>query len=150
MVEGGAQQQAEAQVDAGLHLIDIPGQAGNQRGGTQPVQVGPGQGLDVPEPGVPQPGGKADGGPGGEVLGGHGSSQAQHRHEYQQQRAADDHRLGVQAQTFVHQPGDDQRHSQLKQRFQQLESRPEDTFLPVGFQRTPEPFHRRLPSYFHL
>ena len=140
--EGRAQQQAQAEVDPRLHLVDVPGDPGDQGGGTETVQIRVGKGLDMGKEVMPERCGEADGRARGEILGGERGSQAEQRHQDKLEDTPPDHGQSLLPQAFIHQTRDDQRHDQLKNRFQQLKGRPEDAFLPVLLQSAPESFHR--------
>ena len=111
------------------------------------IQVRVGQGLDMGKEIMAQPGGKADGCPCREVLGGNGGGQSKHRHQHQQQYAPVHHGIGLLPQSFIHQLGDDQRNDQFKNRFQQLKRRPEDAFLAVLLQPAPELSHVQVSLF---
>ena len=146
--KGGAQQQAQPEVDTRLHLVDIPGNPGNQRGGAEMIQISIGQGLDMGKEIMAQPGGKPDGGPCCKILGSHGGRKPEQRHRHQQQDASIHHRIGLKPEAFIHQLGDDQRNDQLKDRFQQLKCRPEDAFFPILLQPAPELSHSHISRLF--
>ena len=85
--EGGTQQQAQAEIDPRLHLVDIPRDPGDQRRGAEPVQIRIGERLDMGKKIMPQPGGKPDGRAGGKILGGDRGGQPEQSHQHQQQNA---------------------------------------------------------------
>ena len=128
--EGRTQQQAQAHVHAGLHLIDVAVHAGDERGGADSIQLGVAQRLDMRHEHVAQLGGKADGRLGGEILRGDGTEQPHAaEHDQPQAHAHDEARIAR-----GDAPVDDRRHNQrddqLKGGFQQLEQRREHTFQP--------------------
>ena len=90
-----------------------------------------------------KPRGKADGRPGGKILGCYRGGQAEHGHQDKLEDALGDDGVRVLPQARIHQARDDQRDNQLEQGLQQFESGAQNAFLPIMPQLTPELFHRQ-------
>ena len=143
--EGRAQEQSQTEVHARLHLIDVAGHAGDERGGADAVEVGKAQLLDVGKHRVAQLRGQAHGGLRGEVLGGHAAGQADQAQQHQNRAHAQDVARVAAGDALIDDGGDDEGNDQLKAGLQQLEQRAEDALLPVIPQIRKYLFHKRLP-----
>ena len=140
--EGGAQEQAQAQVHAGLQLVDIAGHAGNQRGSAQTVQVCVAQALDVGEQRAAQPACQSHRRFGGKELGGYGANQPHQSQPHQDQTLADNGICIARGNALVDDARNHKGHDQFEAGFQQLEQRAQQAFQPVGLQVTEYPFHK--------
>ena len=132
--KGTAQQQPQTHVHAGLHLVDVGGQAGNHGVRPQGVQFGEGKLLDVVKHRLPQVGGKARAGTGGKELSRNAARQAQQRHANQDEKALGQNAAVIAPHADVDHPRHNQGHQQVEHHFQQLEQRGQDALRRVPFQ----------------
>lgn len=131
--ERRAQQQAQAHVHARLHLVDVAVHAGDERGGAHRVQLRVAQRLDMLHEHMTQPGGKADGRLGREILRGDGAQQTYAAQRDQPQAHAHDEARVARGNALVDNGRHNQRHDQLKGGFQQFEQRRKYAFQPEVF-----------------
>ena len=121
--EGAAQEQAEEEVQAALHLIDIAGHAGDEGAGAEGIHLGEAKLLDMLEQAVAQRGGVAHRRLGREVLGRQAARQTDHS---QQQEDAAPHKDIMQVvcrNADVDDVCHDQRNKQVERGFQHFEQR---------------------------
>ena len=132
--ERAAQQQAQAHVEAVLHLVHVVGQPRDQRVAADRVQLRERERLDVVEHRLPQRGRKADARLRGEELRGEAAPHADRGHQQQDQKADDDVRTVVVRDADVDHLRDNDRHEQIEHDLEELEKRREHAFLPVRSQ----------------
>ena len=126
------QKQAQEHIDAVLHLVDIAGHAGDQGGSTDGVQFCKTEVLDMEKQIPAQACCGTDGCFGSKKLGGKAAAEAQQRHQQHQGKITPDD-LGISRRdAVVNDPGNQQRHRQVKARLQHFESRCQNA-LPLIF-----------------
>ena len=89
---------------------------------------------DVLHQHMAQPGGEPHRRHGGKVLGAHRHHQADHTQRHHKKTHFDNIPGIAASDALIHDPCHNQRHQQLKGRFQQLKQRPENALLFVAFQ----------------
>ena len=121
--ERRTQQQAQRQVNAVLHLIDVAGHTGDQCRGADAIQFAVTQCVDMAEQVLAQRRTKAQRRRSGEPLGRQTAGKADGRQQNQQTAARPDESCVLIFDACVNNAGNDQRHEQLKAGFQHLEQR---------------------------
>ena len=121
--KGAAQEQAQKQVQAALHLVDVAGHAGDEGAGAQGVHLRKAQALDVGKQGVPQGSGVAHRRLGRKILRREAAGQADDGQHKQDAAPHQDVVQVVGGNAHVDDIGHDQRYEQVKCGFQHLEQR---------------------------
>ena len=132
--ERAAQEQAEEEVQAALHLIDVTGHAGDEGAGAQRIHLGEAELLDVLKQRMAQRGGVAHSGLGGEILGRQAAGQADDGEQQQDAAPRKDIMQVVRRNADVDDVCHDQRDKQVERGFQHLEQRREDGLALVAVQ----------------
>ena len=132
--DGRAQEQAQGHVDPGLHLVDVTRHAGDQRGGSRAVHPCKIQFHDVIKHSLTQRGRRSDRRLCRKILcrDTHGKAHAGQQKQDQSHLQDVGHILVRDAD--IDDPGHDERHKKLEDRFKQLKARCQNRFLPVFLQ----------------
>ena len=144
--EGRAQQQAQRHVHAGLDLVHVPRHAVDQRRQADLLAISQTEGLDVLEEGLLGVAGEEAGRLGREVLRRDGDGQPRQRKGEEDEDHAHDVWSVPRRYACVDDRGDDERHEELKDGFQELEERREDALAPIGGQMAEELSHPFPPQ----
>ena len=132
--ERAAQEQAQKQVQAALHLVHVAGHAGDEGAGAQGVHLRKAQALDVGKQGVAQGRGIAHSRLCGEILSRQAAGKADGSQQQQQAAPHEDIVEIAGSNADVHDVRHDQRHEQVERGFQHLEKRRKHAFAPVAVQ----------------
>ena len=128
-----AQEQPQEHIDSVLHLVDIRAHTGDEGGSANGIQLRKAEGLDMGKQIPPQTGGRPDGSLSGKKLGGKATRKAQNCHEKHQGKIRPNDPLISRGNAVVNDPGHQQRHRQIKGRFQHLKGRRQDALELIFF-----------------
>ena len=145
--ERAAQQQAQRQVYAVLHLVDVAGHAGDQCRGADAVQLAVAQRVDMAEQVPAQRGTEAQRRFSGEVLGRQAAGQADSCQQNQQTAALpDEHGIAI-FDTAVDNARHHQRHKKFKGSFQHFKQGCQNSLLFVALDVAHQFVHVGITSY---
>ena len=129
-----AEEQAEEEVQAALHLVQVAGHPGDEGAGAQGIHLGKAQGLDMREQRMAQGGGVTHRGLGREVLGGKAAGEADDGQQQQNTAPHKDIMEVVRCNAHIDDVCHNQRDKQVKGGFQHLEQRRKHAFALVAVQ----------------